>query len=142
MTTTTGDKRANGFVIGVLYLGAVAYAAFGVQWLLHPQAMAHDLGILLTNGDATSDARAVYGGMELGFAAFLAYSAWAPARRSQGLAAAMLTLFGLGSARLIGILVAPDGVSGATKQLLATDFGGATLCTVAFVVSRRRGERG
>ena len=136
MTTTTRDKRATGFVIGTLCLGAVAYAAFGVQWLLDPVKMAHDLGILLTNGDATSDARAVYGGMELGFAAFLAYSAWSPARRSQGLAAAMLTLFGLGLARLTGVLVAPDGVTAATKQLLATDFGGATLCTVAFLVSR------
>ena len=52
------------------------------------------------------------------------------------LAAAMLTLFGLGLARLTGVLVAPDGVTAATKQLLATDFGGATLCTVAFLVSR------
>jgi uncharacterized protein DUF4345 len=136
-TTTPPNKLANGLVIGTLCLGAVAYAAFGVQWLLHPQTMAHDLGILLTNGDATSDARAVYGGMELGFAAFLAYSAWSPARRSQGLAAAMLTLFGLGLARLTGILVAPDGVTGATRQLLFTDFAGATLCTAMFVVSRR-----
>ncbi len=138
MTTTTRDKLANGLVIGTLCLGAVAFAAFGVQWLLRPEAMAHDLGILLTNGDATSDARAVYGGMELGFGAFLTYSAWSPGRRSQGLAAAMLMLFGLGLARLTGILLAPGGVSGATRQLLATDLGGAALCTVVFLVSRRQ----
>jgi hypothetical protein len=138
--TTTRDKLANGFVLGVLCLGAVGYAAFGVQWLAHPEAMARELGIILTNADATSDARAVYGGMELGFAAFLAYSAWSPARRSQGVAAAMLVLTGLGLARLAGILVAPDAVTGATKQLLGTDLGGAALCTVAFFVSRGRGE--
>lgn len=140
--TTTGDKLSNGLVIGTLGLGAVAYAAFGVQWLIHPQTMAHDLGILLTNGDATSDARAVYGGMELGLAAFLGYSAWSPARRTQGLAAAMLTLFGLGLSRLTGVLVAPEGVTGATKQLLFTDFAGAALATFAFVVSRRRDKQG
>jgi hypothetical protein len=141
MTTTSNHRLQSGFVIGTLCLGALAYAGFGVQWLLHPEAMAHDLGIVLTNGDATSDARAVYGGMELGFGAFLAYSAWSPARRSQGLAAAMLTLFGLGLARLIGILVAAGGVTGGTKQLLFTDLAGATLCTVAFVVSRRNRAR-
>ena len=53
----------------------------------------------------------------------------------------MLTLFGLGLSRLTGILLAPDGVSGATKQLLFTDLAGATLCTVMFLVSRRQGER-
>jgi Domain of unknown function (DUF4345) len=138
MTTTTRDKLANGLVIGTLCLGAVAFAAFGVQWLVHPEAMAHDLGILLTNGDATSDARAVYGGMELGLGAFLAYSAWSPARRSQGLAAAMMTLLGLGLSRLIGIVFAAGGVSGATRQLLVTDLGGAALCAAVFFVSRRQ----
>ena len=59
-------------MLGTLCLGAVAFAAFGVPWLIHPQSMAHDLGIILTNGDATSDARAVDGRMELGLAAFLA----------------------------------------------------------------------
>jgi hypothetical protein len=54
MTTTTRDKLANGFVLGMLCVGAVGHAAFGVQWLAHPEAMARDLGIVLTNGDAPS----------------------------------------------------------------------------------------
>lgn len=127
------------FAYVVLILGALAFCAFGVQWLDRPEAMARPLGILLTNADATSDARAVYGGMELGFGLFLAYSAQAVHRRPQGLVAAALTLFGLGASRLTGIAVASGAVSGSTYQLLATDLAGALLCTVAFFVTRARG---
>jgi hypothetical protein len=133
--TRPASKTANAFVMGTLCLGALAFAAFGLQWLANPVAMAQPLGIVLTNGDATSDARAVYGGMELGLALFLIYSCWSPKRRTQGLAAGALTLFGLGLARLIGILLAPEGVSGSTIQLLATDFTGVALFGAAFYVS-------
>ena len=134
--TLSSSKPANVFAIVILVLGSLAFAAFGVQWLSNPVAMAQPLGIVLTNGDATSDARAVYGGMELGLALFLAYSCWSPSRRTQGLAAGALTLFGLGTARLIGILLAPGGVSSSTFGLLATDFTGVALFTAAFFVSR------
>jgi Domain of unknown function (DUF4345) len=134
------NSLANAFVVGVLVLGALGFSAFGLQWLARPMAMAQPLGIVLTNGDAVSDARAVYGGLELGLGLFLGYSLSA-ARRSQGLAAATLALLGLGLARLTGILLAPDGVSGATFQLLATDLGGTALCAAAFLVSRRTSAR-
>ena len=133
MPTRRGS--AGNFSIAVLALAALAFAGFGIQWLVHPAAMAKPLGILLTSGDATSDARAVYGGMELGFAIFLLYSTLARHRRTQGLAAAYLTLLGLGFSRLIGILLA-ESVSTGTLQLLATDLGGASLCFVAFMASR------
>jgi hypothetical protein len=129
-------RPGNAFVIGTLCLGAVAFWAFGLQWLAHPVVMAQPLGIVLTNGDATSDARAVYGGLELGLGLFLVYSCWAPQRRTQGLAAGALTLLGLGTARLAGILLAPEGVSGETLKLLATDFAGVALFAAAFYVSR------
>jgi F0F1-type ATP synthase assembly protein I len=130
------SKSADYFTIGVLCVGAIAFGAFGVQWLVDPIAMASPLGIVLTNGDATSDARAVYGGMELGMAAFLLYSASSKDRRTQGLAAAALSLFGLGTCRLIGILLG-HGVSAGTYQLLGTDLAGTTLCAVTFLVSRK-----
>jgi hypothetical protein len=134
--TLPSSKPANAFVIGILGLGAIAFAAFGVQWLANPVGMAQPLGIVLTNGDATSDARAVYGGLELGLALFLAYSCWSPERRTQGLAAGALTLLGLGTARLIGIVLAPGGVGSGTFTLLATDFTGVALFSAAFYVSR------
>ena len=124
--------------ITVLCLTALAFAAFGLQWLVDPVSMAKALGIILTNGDATSDARAIYGGMELGLGAFQIYCAAAPARRPVGLAAAAMVLTGLGLARLAGICIAPDGVSGATHQLLATDAAGAVLCGAAAIWSRNR----
>ena len=124
------------FPVVMLWLGALAFAAFGVQWLMNPTAMAVPLGITLTNGDATSDARAVYGGMELGLGVFLAYSALAATRRTQGLAAAALTLAGLGLSRLTGILLVGSAVAAGTWQLLGTDVVGTVLCTAAFFVSR------
>ena len=133
-------KTSDYFSIGVLGLGALAFGAFGIQWLLDPNAMAAPLGIVLTNGDATSDARAVYGGMEIGMAAFLVYSAASRSRRSQGLAAAALSLLGLGTCRLIGIVLG-SGVGAGTYQLLGTDMAGTTLCAIAFVSSRRASER-
>ncbi len=117
--------------VTVLCLTALAFAAFGVQWLVDPIAMAKALGIILTNGDATSDARAVYGGMELGLGAFQIFCAVSPARRPVGLTAAAMVLSGLGLARFTGILLADGGVSGATYQLLATDAVGAVLCAAA-----------
>lgn len=121
----------------ILGLGALGFAIFGIQWLANPVAMAQPLGIVLTNGDATSDARAVYGGMEIGLGLFLTYSAWSPARRTQGLAAGALALGGLGLARVAGVLVAPGGAGHATDLLLVTDFVGIALFSVAFFVSRR-----
>lgn len=130
------NKVAGAFATGVLWLAAAGFAVFGVQWLAHPADMARPLGIVLTNGDATSDARAVYGGMEVGLGLFLAYSAWSLRRRTQGLAAATVVLLCLGLSRFAGIVAAPGGVTGGTFQLLSTDLGGAALCAVALFVSR------
>ncbi|MEO7113795.1 MAG: DUF4345 family protein [Polyangiaceae bacterium] len=129
-------KKSEIFPLVMLVLGAIGFALFGVKWLVNPTGMATPLGIILTNGDATSDARAVYGGMELGLGLFLAYSAIAPARRTQGLAAAAITLAGLGVSRSIGIIAAESVTSG-TYALLATDLTGTVLCIAAFLVSRK-----
>jgi hypothetical protein len=129
-------KRADAFAAAVLSLGALAFAVFGVKWLVDPVAMAQPLGIVLTNGDATSDARAVYGGMELGLGVFLAFCGIASSRRALGLTAATMVLGGLGLSRLTGILAA-GGVTGGTHALLATDLCGTTLCAVALIVFRR-----
>jgi hypothetical protein len=128
---------AGGLAIAVLALVSLAYAAFGVQWLARPEQMARPLGILLTNGDATSDARAVYGGMELGLALFLVHCNLAPSRRATGLAAATLTLLGLGSSRLIGILLAAGVVTAGTTQLLATDLAGTLICASVWIAYHR-----
>lgn len=137
----TPNRWARALTIGTSSLASLAFIAFAVQWLLDPVGMARVLGIILTNGDSTSDARAVYGGLELGLGIFIAYCTWSPARRPQGLAAAALTLWGLGLSRFVGIQLAPDGVSGATWQLLTMDLIGAVCCSLTFVVSRRSYRR-
>jgi hypothetical protein len=133
----TKRRAADVFVMVVLGLAALGFAAFGLQWLAHPAVMAEPLGITLGNGDATSDARAVYGGLELGLGIFFAYSLWSPGRRTQGLVGATMVMLGLGLSRLGGTLVEAHGVSEATYRLLATDLGGCALCAAALWVSQR-----
>ena len=122
----------------ILLLNAAAFGFFGVKWLLTPVAMASGLGIHLTNADAITDAQAVYGGLELGVAVFLAICALRPALKWAGLLAATLTLAGLGTCRGLGILLTPEHVTGATTQLLATDLGGAVLNGVALLFASRK----
>ena len=136
--TATKTRGADVFVMVVLALAALGFIAFGLQWLARPVVMAQPLGITLGNGDATSDARAVYGGMELGLGVFFVYCLLSARRRTLGLAGATLVMLGLGLSRLLGIVLDPHGVTGATHQLLATDLGGAALCAVALFVSRAR----
>jgi len=131
------NKLSTRLSIGLLAVGAIAFAAFGIQWLAAPHAMAQPLGIVLTNADATSDARAVYGGMEIGFGLFLAYCAFSATTRRTGLIGGMLALFGLGLARLAGIVVAPEAVSAGSHQLLAMDLGGAVLFAFGVGLTRR-----
>jgi hypothetical protein len=118
--------------VAALCLAALGFFAFAAQWLVDPVGMAKALGITLAGGDATSDARAVYGGMEAGLGAFLLFCAVGKTRRTTGLAAAAMTMLGLGLARLFGIAADPAGVTGATHQLLATDFLGSALAFAAW----------
>ncbi len=60
-----------GFARIVLFFSAVAYAAVGVPFLLAPEAMAALVDVSLASTTADNDVRAVYGGANLGFAAFL-----------------------------------------------------------------------
>jgi hypothetical protein len=100
--------------------------------------MAGPLGIHLGNADAITDAQAVYGGLELGLGAFLAVCAFRPDLRWAGLIAATLTLGGLALARSIGVLMVHTPITGATRQLLATDLGGTVLNAVVLVMAARR----
>jgi hypothetical protein len=120
----------------VLGLDAAAYGVFGVRWLVDPAGMAGPLGISLANADATSDARAVYGGLELGLAVLLVICAARRDLRTFGLLAATCTLGGLGVCRLIGVGVDP-AITGATWQLLATDVLGIAMNGALLVAALR-----
>jgi hypothetical protein len=90
----------------LLLIDASVFASFGVWGLIAPASMLSDLGVALTTPQALTEIRAMYGGFELGFAAFLGASAISRAPVSRGsLLAAACTLSGFGLARLLGLCI-------------------------------------
>lgn len=97
----------------VLWVSALSFAGIGVAALVAPAATVAGAGLGPLPEPARAgltEIRAMYGGLELGLAAFLAWCTLAPERLPTGLLATVLTLGGLGAARLLGIAVdQPDG---------------------------------
>ena len=91
--------RFTEFALG---LGALAFAFFGFMLLANPQRMG-TVGIIADNPDSRAEIRAMYGGLELGIAVFLALSLFRDAWVYPALMFQLLTLSGLGAGRLIGI---------------------------------------
>jgi hypothetical protein len=92
-----------------LWIGAIAFAFFGVWLLATPRALA-GVGIPADNANARAEIRAMYGGFELGIAAFLGFCLLRPEWTEPGLWFQLLALGGLALGRLIGISVERGGV--------------------------------
>jgi hypothetical protein len=87
----------------VLALDALVFAAFGALYWVIPVEMATKVGISVPTTGAIVDVQGLYGGLELGFGAFLAYCAWRPERAKTGLVAGMLGLGGIAVSRLVAM---------------------------------------
>ena len=92
-----------------LWLGAIGFAFFGVWLIAMPRALA-GVGIPADNANARAEIRAMYGGFELGIAAFLGFCLLRPEWTEPGLWFQLLALGGLALGRLIGISVERGGV--------------------------------
>ena len=95
-----------GFARLVLLGSALAFAAIGAPFLLAPAAMAGRVDVALSGALADNDVRAVYGGLQLGCAGFLAFCAGSPERVRTGLAAQLWLFGGLVVARGVSLLAA------------------------------------
>lgn len=93
-----------------LWLGALSFAFFGLWLLVRPGALS-GVGINADNPDARTELRAMYGGFELGIAAFLALCILRPEWTAPGLWLMLLSLGGLMTGRLIGIALDGGRVS-------------------------------
>ncbi len=115
----------------VLLGSALAFGGIGFAFLLAPSAMAAHVDVSLAGATADNDVRAVYGGLQLGVAAFLVISAGRPAWYRPALALQLLTFGGLALARFVsGFIVgvpAPLGLA-----LHAAELGGFALGAVAW----------
>jgi ribosomal protein S18 acetylase RimI-like enzyme len=91
----------------VLAASAVPFAAIGLAFLIAPLEMSARVGIALVNASAESDARAVYGGLQLACAALLACAARGSATQVRaGLVAQLLMYGGLAGARVASLALA------------------------------------
>ena len=108
----------------ILWISAGAFAGFGLLFLALPERMADTVELSARSSTARTEIRAMYGGLELGIAAFLAWCALDPARLELGLVAAALLLAGIGSGRALGAVIARSA-SGLTITLMAAEVAGA-----------------
>lgn len=114
-----------------LGIGAISFAVFGIWLMVRPRALAA-VDIAADTGNARAEIRAMYGGLELGIAAFLALSLWRPELSEAALWFQLLALGGLVLGRLIGIGVERGGVKGLLWFFAAIETG-AVLLTLAAV---------
>jgi hypothetical protein len=118
-----------------LWLAAAAFAGPGLAFLLAP-GLLRFVDLAPASATARSDVRALFGGLELGLAAFLAACARRPAAHPAGLLAAALAFGGLAAGRLLSL--AADGIPRAlTFALLGPELLGCGLAVAAL----RRGPR-
>lgn len=71
--------------LAYLWFNAVLYVFLGVWCTIRVDGTAQSIGYALTNGSARSEYLTVYGGLELGMAAFFALCALRPELRVAGL---------------------------------------------------------
>jgi hypothetical protein len=90
----------------VLALSALPFAGIGLAFLLAPAALAARVDLSLGSATADHDVRAVYGGLQLGCAALLAWGAGRPERVRFALVAQLVLYGGLAGARVLAWLVA------------------------------------
>lgn len=89
------------FAHTVLLLDALVFLTLGVWFLADPAPALEAVGIALSPGSGATEARAMYGGYELGTGAFLLACRREPGWARAGLALTILVLGGLGLTRLV-----------------------------------------
>lgn len=91
-------------VVAYLVLNAVLYAALGLWCALAPETTSAFLGFALVGPAGTSEYLAVYGGLQLGLAAYFGLAAAAPRHRPSALAFAALVYGGIVALRTTAVV--------------------------------------
>ncbi|MFT6400156.1 MAG: hypothetical protein ACJAYU_004926 [Bradymonadia bacterium] len=120
----------------VLSFNGLAFLGFGLAFLLWPSAMTADLDITLPTARADIEIRAFYGGLELGFGAFLLLAARRHSWQVPALVGAAMLLGGAGTTRVVGQLLEGQLVQ-PHAWLAALELSGAALSAV---VARRSAD--
>ena len=118
----------------VLGLAAVLFLPYGLLCLLQPATLEGG-GLVPTSPTGTTELRAMYGGLQAALGAWAAYGAWRPAAARPVLLALAVVCAGLGSARLLGVLLDGD-VTAYTAGALAFELVAAGVATALLRGSR------
>lgn len=121
----------------VLGLTALMHAGFGAAYVIWPVRMARLSKFELTAPMAVTEMRAFYGGLELGWAAFLVICAVRPGWVVPGLVAILCVYAGIIAARVLGIVLDKSG-QGLILQILAAECVTAILAGVALAILHSR----
>ena len=114
----------------VLILTGLIYLAFGIFFLVAPEQAATIVSYWLGGPTAFTEARAFYGGLEIGLAAFLTVCAGVRRFVPVGLLAVLLLCGGTAAARLVGMVV-DESRSTVVLVSLATELVVAALAATA-----------
>lgn len=89
----------------VLWILGVVFVVFGGIAMVQPTSMTGPPGIDASALGAMTEVRAVYGGLQLGFGAFLIWAARNGSRWTHALIAYGFLIGGVGLCRLVGLLI-------------------------------------
>ena len=124
------------FARTVLLFAAAVFAVFGVWLFADPSLLERWVGVAASSAAGRTEIRAFYGGLELGFAAFLMVAVWRPPMVGPACLALGLTTGGIALARILGMWVDGSG-SLITLGFLGTEVLLALLGFAAFARSGR-----
>ncbi len=113
----------------------LVYVGVGLWCLVDPVGAMEPVGVTL-DAAGEIEIRAMYGGLHLGMAGFLAWTVWRPDLTRTGLLAATLTLGGLGLARTAALL-ADGGRLPLHPTLCAVELTGLIIGGVLLIRGRR-----
>ncbi len=119
-----------------LISAAAGFGGFGVACLVAPKNMLERVDVRAKSGRGTTELRAMYGGLELGFAAFFAVAVAKRHWVRPALWAQALSLGGLAASRVAGIAI--DRPKGPLMKGLAVAEGSAAVLAAAALARRER----
>ena len=112
---------------------AASYTILGFTFLYNPSEMARMLGITFVSSGARTDFRAMYGGLEIGFGAFLLICAMRREFVRVGLFASACALVAMATSRSVGLML--DGFNLVQALVVATEWVGGAAATWGAVMA-------
>lgn len=129
------EKRYITMLLGksVLGISAFVFIGYGIVSLISPATSAGFAGLVLSNGDAFAEIRAMYGGLQTGVGLFCALALLKPEYYRSGLTLLVLAIGTLALARLVSLLAVAGSVTSYTYGALGYEFVTAMLALVALM---------